>query len=286
MTTLLLVDDSDTVLAYEQAALGADYVCIKASNGREALERLRSGGIDAVLLDLSMPELDGEHVLEIMQQTTELREVPVIICSSEEQRAHQMLEKGARAAVVKPFREDALRAIVGRVLEAHERAKHRSAIATLPVRIAQTVFGIPLAAVRAVELIPRTTQLGVGTASVVEVVDFHGELVPVLDVSRVLRLQHALPMHERKLVIIRDEARLVAFAVDAVHDPVELMPEQVKSNAELVGDRRLTSRALQALAATDGGVLPIVDPTMFFSRAQLHQVRRALVPEPSKPASV
>src|SRR4051812_49619253 len=78
---LLLVDDSESVLAFEKAALAGHYVVSTAVNGREALTKVAQLRPAAVLLDLSMPEMDGDEVLAQMQQDPQLAGIPVIIVS-------------------------------------------------------------------------------------------------------------------------------------------------------------------------------------------------------------
>ena len=53
-----------------------------AENGRRALELLRAGHYDLLLLDIQMPEMDGYQVLEQLNADIHLRDVPVIMTSS------------------------------------------------------------------------------------------------------------------------------------------------------------------------------------------------------------
>src|SRR5512147_2712093 len=53
-----------------------------AENGRQALEKLRTGAFDLVLLDIEMPEMNGYQVLEACLQDDELRNIPIIMTSS------------------------------------------------------------------------------------------------------------------------------------------------------------------------------------------------------------
>src|SRR4051812_28671528 len=113
---LLCVDDSEAILGLERAALGQHYVLSTAANGREALEKVRALAPACVLLDLSMPEMDGDQVLAHMRADPSLRAVPVIVITSETRRREKLLAAGAQAFVAKPVQVDELRAIVGQVL--------------------------------------------------------------------------------------------------------------------------------------------------------------------------
>src|ERR1700682_5602686 len=53
-----------------------------ATNGREALEMLRRGNFDLLLLDMEMPEMNGFQVLEHLAGDLKLRDLPVIVTSS------------------------------------------------------------------------------------------------------------------------------------------------------------------------------------------------------------
>jgi CheY-like chemotaxis protein len=102
MTTVLVVDDNpmDRHLAgglAEKAGLTAQYAC----DGREALEILTHGGIDVVLTDLLMPEMDGlELVKEIRERN---RWIPVVLMTAfgSEEIAIEALKKGAASYVPK-----------------------------------------------------------------------------------------------------------------------------------------------------------------------------------------
>jgi len=107
---LLLVDDSQAVLTYEQAALSALYGLSTASNGVEALQKARALRPDGILLDLSMPEMDGDAVLAALKADRQLSDVPVIIISSEHARAEACLRAGAAAYLPKPIQAPELRA--------------------------------------------------------------------------------------------------------------------------------------------------------------------------------
>src|SRR5678815_5236532 len=100
---LLLVDDSQAVLAYEHAALSALYSLSTAQNGVEALEKARALPLDGILLDLSMPEMNGDEVLAALKADRRLSGVPVIVISSEHNRAEACLKAGAAAYLRKPI---------------------------------------------------------------------------------------------------------------------------------------------------------------------------------------
>ena len=95
------------------------YVPVVAENGREALELIREGGLDLVLLDILMPEVDGYQVLEEIKSSPELRDLPVIMISAldEIESVVRCIEMGAEDYLPKPFNPVLLHARVGACLE-------------------------------------------------------------------------------------------------------------------------------------------------------------------------
>lgn len=95
------------------------HVVLMAGNGKEALERIQAGGLDLVLLDILMPELDGFEVLDRVKKTPEGRELPIIMISSldEIDSVVRCIEMGAEDFLPKPFDPVLLRARVNACLQ-------------------------------------------------------------------------------------------------------------------------------------------------------------------------
>ena len=118
---VLVVDDNDDnrfTLLMRLEACGYSNV-VTAENGREALEKMRSGPVDLVLLDIMMPEMNGYEVLEHLKADTELRDLPVIVISAldEMDSVVKCIELGAEDYLAKPFNRTLLRARIGASLE-------------------------------------------------------------------------------------------------------------------------------------------------------------------------
>ncbi len=112
---VLIVDDQPAnrdLLARHIRRLG--HAWEMAENGRVALEKLRAGAFDLVLLDIMMPEMSGYQVLEHMQADERLRNVPVIVISAvnDQQSVTRCIELGATDYLFKPFDRVLLRARV------------------------------------------------------------------------------------------------------------------------------------------------------------------------------
>jgi two-component system, chemotaxis family, chemotaxis protein CheY len=120
---VLIVDDSPAMRAFVRRVMeisGFDLAsCLEASNGAQALELLHTEWVDAILSDINMPEMDGEELLQRLEADEALRNIPVIIISTDgtKSRVERMLDLGARGYVMKPFRPEALRAELERTLE-------------------------------------------------------------------------------------------------------------------------------------------------------------------------
>ena len=100
---ILIVDDEARMRRFMQMNLELErYRVIEASNGLEAIERVRDDLPDLVLLDVMMPELDGFEALRIIRETST---VPVIMLTVRDDEDDKIkgLELGADDYVTKPF---------------------------------------------------------------------------------------------------------------------------------------------------------------------------------------
>jgi two-component system, OmpR family, response regulator CpxR len=78
--TILCVDDNDQLLSIRKVILETrGYRVISCANGREALDVFKRGGVDLVLSDLAMPEMDGSELIE--QIKTLSPDTPAILFS-------------------------------------------------------------------------------------------------------------------------------------------------------------------------------------------------------------
>jgi len=110
-TTILTVDDSKALRLFVQKTLGAfDCEACECSNGYNAffaIERVRP---DLILLDITMPVMDGVETLSRLKESPELRAIPVIMLTSPADHAimPRLTELGACGTLMKPFNETAL----------------------------------------------------------------------------------------------------------------------------------------------------------------------------------
>jgi adenylate cyclase len=117
---LLVVDDNKVNRLLLGRGLEAQGHTVDfATNGREALAKLRSGAFDLLLLDIQMPEMDGYQVLEELARDLRLRDLPVIVTSALEEldSVVRCIEMGAEDYLTKPVNPVLLRARIGASLE-------------------------------------------------------------------------------------------------------------------------------------------------------------------------
>ncbi len=80
---LLLVDDTETILQFEQAELSGSYELVLARNGQEALEQAELQKPDLILMDYTMPVMTGGEALKQLRERPATRRIPVIMVTSE-----------------------------------------------------------------------------------------------------------------------------------------------------------------------------------------------------------
>jgi CheY-like chemotaxis protein/chemotaxis signal transduction protein len=272
LPSLLLVDDSDAILALERAILSGHYSLNTASNGREALEKVGRLQPAAVLLDLSMPEMDGDEVLLKMKADPATSDIPVIIISSEKSRAESCIGMGAEAFLAKPFRAEELLAAVASAMENARRRARVGSMLVLRMVAGEQEFALPLDAVREVLLQPALRPLPGGPAYLSEYVELRGAAVCVLDVVRRLGLEHRVPLRERMLVIIQIDGAPLALCVDRVQDPEEFQATEIDRNVGGADHGLLKDGLIGMLRVGGHRALPLLDPKVFISRGLLREL--------------
>ena len=107
---ILVVDDSrimrnvlKNILKEKQIDENA---ILEAGNGVEALEMLKNNEIDLILLDWNMPKLNGIELVKIVRNHERLKEIPIIMVTSEAARYNVMeaIKAGVTDYIIKPIR--------------------------------------------------------------------------------------------------------------------------------------------------------------------------------------
>jgi two-component system cell cycle response regulator len=117
---ILTVDDSKTIrLIVTKALKPFDVDVLEASNGVEGVAVAMREKPDLILLDLTMPIMDGSECLAKLKSHADLKNTPVIMLTAESGRDNVMkiAKMGVRDYLVKPFKEDMLVERAGRIIE-------------------------------------------------------------------------------------------------------------------------------------------------------------------------
>jgi CheY-like chemotaxis protein len=117
--TVLVVDDYDDVRTITKKALESfGYRVIEASGGAEAVRVAQADTPDIILLDLSMPNMDGFATIHRLRRLLGLRDIPVIALSAHTAKEvrDDALAAGCRDFITKPLRLEELKSAVERHL--------------------------------------------------------------------------------------------------------------------------------------------------------------------------
>jgi DNA-binding response OmpR family regulator len=123
MTHVLIVEDEERIVSFVRRGLtAAGYVASSTGSGLEALEMLRVGGVDLVLLDIGLPDISGLDVLARLR--AEGSTVPVIALTARDTARDLVagLDGGADDYIPKPFTFDELLARIRARIRDRERA--------------------------------------------------------------------------------------------------------------------------------------------------------------------
>lgn len=103
MTRILIIDDEPQIRRFLTISLESQgYQIIEAESGRRGLEQLALEQPDLVVLDLGLPDVDGQQVLKDLRGFSDLPVIVLSVRNSEKEKV-QALDSGANDYVEKPF---------------------------------------------------------------------------------------------------------------------------------------------------------------------------------------
>jgi len=117
---ILTVDDSKTIrLIVTKAFKSFDCEIFEAANGVEGLAVASREKPDIIILDLTMPIMDGAEMLSKLKSSPDLKNIPVIMLTAEAGRENvlRIARMGVRDYLIKPFKEEQLIERVSRVID-------------------------------------------------------------------------------------------------------------------------------------------------------------------------
>ena len=113
MPKILVVDDDPDILHLLKSVLEAYRFTVEtATNGQEAVERVRAGVPDGIFMDLRMPVMDGFEAMAILRR--EFPDLTIVMLTASKTRdiVQQARARGANECILKPFDPEELREVL------------------------------------------------------------------------------------------------------------------------------------------------------------------------------
>jgi len=113
-TTILVVDDEESVRRVVVRMLGDEYVVLEATNGWEAVDIAHRHQPDIILMDIMMPKMDGYIACSKIKTDQATKHIPIVMLTAVGQELNKKLARtmGAEGYITKPFtQQDLLDAI-------------------------------------------------------------------------------------------------------------------------------------------------------------------------------
>ena len=123
-TTIMVVEDfEDNRFMMRRLLEMSAYRVVEAENGEEAVERAQSERPDLILMDISLPLLDGLSATRRIRSHTELSRVPVVAVSAHDTADFhaEALAAGCNEYLTKPIDFDELEQLLDRFLKSERR---------------------------------------------------------------------------------------------------------------------------------------------------------------------
>ncbi len=110
---LFIDDDFFTLETYSKMVSLYDHNALMADKGQQALIMAREESPDLIILDLSMPDMDGFAILKHLRADELTAEIPVVVVTaSRDEFAKRVKQEGAQGFAAKPLRANELSALI------------------------------------------------------------------------------------------------------------------------------------------------------------------------------
>lgn len=119
LVILAVDDDSINLRLLKSMLMKTDFVkeVVEARNGSDAIGELKKrDDIDLVLLDIIMPIMGGIEMLKVVRADYNLKQIPIIVLTTDETKKGEALEVGANEFLMKPIRGDELKHKISSVI--------------------------------------------------------------------------------------------------------------------------------------------------------------------------
>ena len=119
--TVLVVDDSAMmrkIVTKNLKECGFDCSIVEAADGQQGLEAFQKGGVDVVLSDWNMPNMDGLTMVKEIRKLDPDKKVPIIMITTEGSvdKVKEAVMAGANNYLAKPFTNDTFKEKLGKIL--------------------------------------------------------------------------------------------------------------------------------------------------------------------------
>lgn len=117
---ILVIDDEEAIIIVVTAALEvtADWKVISTASAAAGIDLAKTLQPDAILLDVSMPKMDGTEVFRHLQKDAVTQQIPVIFLTAKARSSDQqsLIELGVAGIILKPFSPQTLAAKIRNIL--------------------------------------------------------------------------------------------------------------------------------------------------------------------------
>ncbi|MDY6911141.1 MAG: response regulator [Chloroflexota bacterium] len=104
MAKIMVVDDAPFMRMRAVKLLKENgHECIEAGNGVEAIERYKAEKPDAVMMDITMPDMDGLEALKALKQIDSNVRITMVTAMGQQSIVMEAIKAGAKDFIVKPF---------------------------------------------------------------------------------------------------------------------------------------------------------------------------------------
>ena len=117
MTKIMVVDDAAFMrLKCSKLLISNGYDVVEAGNGAEAIDTYKRERPDAVLMDVTMPEMDGLTALKEIRNIDPSARIAMVTAMGQQSVVMEAIKSGARDFVVKPFEPTRVMSALKRLL--------------------------------------------------------------------------------------------------------------------------------------------------------------------------
>lgn len=116
--TILVAEDYDDTRSFMKFMLEAfGYKVLEASNGKEAVEKVKHHTLDLILMDMAMPIMDGLTATRIIREYQDKNKMPIIAITAHGKGFYnRAIEAGCNAVIDKPIDIDSIKPLINQYL--------------------------------------------------------------------------------------------------------------------------------------------------------------------------